>query len=219
MQASKWQKIQVLMNGEEMSALLDHLGNFGIYLTGIVTLVGEGSLSKSQFLEVYKEYIDAIKQGLLPDEKKYHAVFSAVFSLSSELLYAVPLENNKQLIRVARPVIQLQPHSMGYSIYDQKFRPMVFGLESILWGIQFSYPLLFLDNRTKEILHVDEGELFPNTHLFHTIQRWIRHHTIPTPFLAGNLKVNVPMRLGKQCLSSINRHPHLHLKNLKVSIP
>lgn len=216
MQASKWLQIQALIDAEEMRALFDHLGDFAIYLAGSLTTRDAGSLSKSQFLTVYEKYAAALKNGQIPDAGEFRAVFSAVFSLSPQLLYAIPVENGKQLIRVSRPVVQLQAHSMDYTIYDEKFRPMVFGLDSILWGLQFSYPQLYLDPATKEVLQVNESDFFPNTRLFRDLQKWIRHQTIPTPFLVGSKQINVPMRLGKQCKEWINRHPQLLSKNIKV---
>lgn len=216
MQVSKWLQVQALLDAEEMRALFEELGDFGIYLAGMLTSAGEGIVSKQQFLQVYGAYSDALKNGQLPDEALYRSLFSSVFSVSSELLYVVPMAGRKQLIRLSRPVIQLQGHSMGYSVHDGKFRPMVFGLDSILWGVQFSYPQLFQEERTKEVMQVNESDFFPNTRLFHSLQKWVRHNTLPTPFLVGESKINVPMRLGKKCMPWINNHPQLVLKNLKV---
>lgn len=216
MQVSKWLQVQVLLDAEEMGDLLDELGDFGIYLAGTLTRVGEGMISKADFLQAYSVYSEALKKGQIPEESFYRPLFSSVFSASPELLYVVPIAEEKQLIRLVRPVIQLQSHSIGYSVHDGKFRPMVFGLDTILWGLQFSYPQLYLEVRTKEVMQVTESDFFPNTRLFHALQKWIRRHTIPTPFLVGESKINVPMRLGKKCLPWINNHPQLVLKNLKV---
>ena len=105
---------------------------------------------------------------------------------------------------------------MDYSEHDGKFRPMVFGLDSVTWGLQFSYPQLFMDGRTKEAFAVVESEEFPNTALFHQLQRWMRQNTLPTPFLVDGKRVNSPIRLGKACLPWINRHPQLAPKHLQV---
>lgn len=216
MEASKWLKLQVLVENLEMSSLFDALGHFEIYLTGIITKFGEGQIAKPEFLNNYRYYIESLKNGEIPDESVYKPYFSAIFTVSSDILFSLPMPEGRQLIRASKPVIQLQAHSMDYSVHDGKFRPMVFGLDSILWGIQFSYPQLYLDPKTKEVHQVADNEMFPNTRLFRALQRWVRQETIPTPFQVGQEKVNVPMRLGKQCLGWINRHPQLVHKKLQV---
>lgn len=216
MQATKWLKVQLLAEASEIEALFTSLGDFDIFISGSVTAKGEGKISHEQFIKTYTHYIQELQKGKIPAERDYRLFFSTIFTKDPEALFVVPLGSCKQLLRVSKPVVQLQPHSLDYSMHDKKFRPMVFGLESVLWGIQFSYPQLFQDPVTKEPLNVDESDLFPNTELFKSLQRWIRHNTIPTPFLVEGKKINVPMRLGKRCLSWINFHPQLSLKNIKV---
>jgi|LakMenEpi03Aug12_release.lakeMendotaPanAssembly.Ray.scaffolds.fasta_scaffold10374_15 hypothetical protein len=216
MQASKWLKVQALLDEEEMAQLFGAMGNFVIYLTGSVLHVHESVVSKDKFLQIYKDYVTKLKEGQVPEPEAYVPFFSSVLTSSSNLLYAIPFSEGRQLVRVSRPVIQMQAHSMDYTAYDGKFRPMSYGVESIAWGIQFSYPQLFLNESTKEIMQVKESDDFPNTKMFHHLQKWIRYHTLPTPFIVENKKINAPVRIGKQCLSWINRHPHLILKNIKV---
>jgi len=219
MQATKWLKVQLLIDEGEMQNLLTAMGEFDIYISGAVTHKGEGHLTKAQFLKIYKKYVASLQEGKLPAESDYRQIFSAVFTQDPEALFSIPVGSDRQLMRIAKPVIQLQPHSLGYSQHDNKFRAMVFGTESILWGLQFSYPQLYQDPKTKEALSVDESPQFPNTSLFKNLQRWIRHHTIPTPFLVEGHKINVPMRLGNRCLSWINTHPQLKKHQIQVFVP
>jgi len=216
LQASKWLKRQLLIDTEEMASLFQSLGEFEIYQIGCVNKVGEGRISHEEFLEHYRHYVDALKAGELPDDADYRGYFSSVLTLSPDCLYAVPIGTDQQLIRIAKPVIQLQTHLLGFSPVDGKFRPMVMGNDSILWGIQFSYPQLCLNNTTQEIEKVNDHDDFFNTVLFKRFQSWVRRHTIPTPFKVGEEIVNVPVRLGKECLSWINRHPQLMKKCLLV---
>lgn len=212
MQASKWLEIQVLMSAEEMEALFTHLqsalGLLRIYLTGIVTSAGRGEVDLQDFLETHRFYISALKESKVPEESKYRTLFSSVLSLSPEMLTILNVGQDRQLLRLVRPVVQMQAHSMGYSEQDGKFYSMVFGPDSIAWGIQFSYPQIFLDPDTKEVMKVVESPEFPNTALFRQIQRWVRYNTIPTPMQTPGGSVNLPVRLGKACLSWINHHPH-----------
>ena len=215
-QASKWLKVQILVDAAEMESLFTALGDFSIYICGSVVPKGSGEISQKTFLKVFEKYITAIKKGEIPPENIYRQMFSAVLNRDPEALFAVSVGSDRQLWRVSKPVIQLQPHSMDYSPYDGKFRAMVYGRDSILWGVQVSYPQLFLNAETKEAENVDESEKFPNTLLFKHLQRWVRNHTLPTPFLVEGRRINVPIRLGKKCLAWINHHPQLAPKNIQV---
>lgn len=215
MQASKWLQSQVLLSSDEMTALFAALGNFDIFQTSSVLKQDEGRVSHKVFLKCYKAYVDALQQGKTPEESSYK-LFSAVFTADPDSLYAALVGDDKQLIRVCRPVIQLQAHRMDYSSADGKFRSMTFGTDSIFWGIQFSYPQLFQDKQSLQIKQATNAE-FINAGLFQKLQRWVRHHTAPTPFIVNGVKVNVPMRLGKECFAWINQHPQLNQRGLIVS--
>ncbi len=59
---------------------------------------------------------------------------------------------------------------------------MVLSRKSVTWGLQFSYPQLYQDPRTRQIFKVTDTPEFPNTALFSKLQKWIRSETLPTPF-------------------------------------
>lgn len=216
MQASKWLDVQALLDVDEMAKLLDHLGSPLLFLTGCVCKKGETEVSKIAFLEAYGRYIDFLKKGILPEESEFRQLFSVVLTVTPDVLFSIPIEGEREILRVFKPTVQMQFHRLGYSGADGKFRPMAFGPNSIFWGVQFSYPQLYQDLKTDQPFVVDESERFPNTSLFRSIQRWMRQHTIPTPFIVDQKRSNVPMRLGKQCLSWINNHPQF--KNLGVTV-
>lgn len=218
LQASKWLSYPVLIDADEMEALFKELRDFEIYLVSGVSKRGEEKISREAFLELYRTYIDALKEGKLPPEGHYRTVFSSVFTTTSDALFAVHVETDQQLVKIAKPVIQLQVHRISYSLVDGKFRSMVWGPDSITWGIQFSYPQIYQDAVTKQVVQIGETDQFPNTALFRRLQRWGRHHTIATPFLVNGQRINVPVRIGKQCLPWINRHPQLIEKHLAVVV-
>ncbi|CUI17744.1 conserved hypothetical protein [Candidatus Protochlamydia naegleriophila] len=215
LQASKWLKCPVLLDIDEMEDLFRALGDFWIFSVSGVLPSAEGEMTQAAFLTEYGRYIEALKRGEFPDEQRARPYFSTVFTTSTDALYEVVLPNQQKLIRVERPVIQLQSHRFDYSPVDGKFRSMVLGQNSIQWGIQFSYPQLFQDAAC-QVKQVRESEEFPNTVLFKRMQKWVRDHTTATPFLVENNRVNVPIRLGKTCFGWINQHPQLQAKGLVV---
>jgi len=216
LQASKWLQQQMLLSDTELELLFDELGSFRIYNVGAISPLDTLEIKKSDFLQWYSDYITTIKNGSTPNITSYRKLFSAVITVSADSLFALKISDNEYLVKVAQPVIQIQSHAMHFSKHDQKFRPMVFGPDSITWGLQFSYPQIYLDSTTKAIHKVDDKDSCPNTQLFRKIQRWQRKHTIPTPFLVENDKVNIPMRLGKDCSGWIN--DHLQLKGLGLKV-
>ncbi len=217
---SKAIKIPVLMDSQEMEALFQTMesscGAIGIYSVQGVCKKGEGVISKESFFKAYVEYIEYLKRGEIPPEKEFRPLFSSILSTTHTILYAMPVGPEEQLIKSTRPVLQLQMNHIHYSKEDDEFRPMAFGSEGISWGIQFSYPQLFQDPKSQEICPVRESPEFPNTSLFKTLQRWIRHHTIPTPFIVNGKKRHVPIRIGKQCLHWIHFHPQLKQRDITV---
>ena len=215
LQASKWLKCPVLLDVSEMDALLSYLGDFRILAVGGIVPVGEGEIDRSSFLESYGAYVEDLKQGKVPDDLKSRLAFSSAWTIDLDAAYAVKVGEGSQIIKIEEPVIQLQPHRFDYSLTDGNFRSMVFGSDTIVWGIQFSYPQLFADKDLK-VMQVRETSEFPNTALFKRLQRWVREHTRVTPFLIEGKRKNIPIRLGKRCFEWINRHPQFSLKNLKV---
>lgn len=214
--ASKWLSSALLIDGDEMRSLFDHLGNFYMFAVGRVVKENEACINHETFLNVYTRYIEILKTGQIPDEATYRPFFASVLTTSLDHLYALPVGKESQLIRIAKPVVQMQVHCLDYSKADQKFHPMVFGKDSVLWGVQFSYPQLFEDPQTYAVHKVADTPQFPNTKLFRSLQKWVREETVPTPFIVEEKVINVPMRLGKKCFSWINQHPQFAKKGLRV---
>ena len=212
-QASKWQQIQFLVDVSELGSLFHEMGTFFLYQLGGVLKPGEGLVSREQFLSVYADYIDHLKKGKLPEKSP---ILTSAFTVDPNALYFADVAHGKQIVRICRPVIQSQEHLFDYSRDDQKFRSMVYGLESVTWGLQFSYPQLFSDPATHAIQNVLRDEGFPNTELFRKLQKWVRQNTQPTPFVIEGKKTNTPIRLGKRCFEWINRHPGLKPKGITV---
>lgn len=214
--ASKWLSVATLIDINEMRSLFDYLGNFHLYSIGTVIGRDKSVLPHSTFLSCYEDYIHTIKKGQIPEDSFYRPFFASAMTVSNDHVYSLHVSSDSQIIRVSKPVIQMQAHNLDYSMADGKFHPMVFGKDSILWGIQFSYPQLYEDPDTHEVHKVIDSPQFPNTNLFRSLQKWIRENTVPTPFIVNDQVVNVPMRLGKQCFSWINQHPQFAKKGLKV---
>jgi hypothetical protein len=216
LQVSKQLKFQVLLDISEMKTLFENLGAFYLCAVAEPTSLDKALIPQQEFLEQYAAYIDGLKRGKLVDEKPLRRFFSSAWTTDLGAVYAMLLPSDKCLVKPIKPLIQLQGHHFFYSHLDHLFHPMVFSRESVSWGIQFSYPQLCQHPRTSDILKVGMGEDFPNTPLFQKLSKWLRDHTLPTPFVMDGKRVNAPIRIGKQCLSWIGKHPQLIQKGIEI---
>lgn len=216
LQVSKWLTCPMLIDDLEMEKLFLALGTFDIYLISGILAAGSEHLSHAEFLNCYRHYTTQLKSGSLSQDPRIGPYFSSIFTCTKDALYAVPVIGGRQLIKVDKPVVQLQAHRFSYGV-DKKFRSMVLGPDSISWGIQFSFPQLY-QNEKMEVVTIRESDEFPNFKLFKTLQKWVRDNTAPTPFLVDGEKVNVPIRLGKSCFAWINHHPQLLKHNIQVNV-
>lgn len=198
---ARWVQIPVLLDPSEMTELFDALGEF--LIVNVSSVSTEGEISRQAFLNIYAEAIASLRAGQVPASPW----FSSCLTTTWEAIEVRELPDGRAIRRAAAPVIQLQPHTFTHSDDDGKFRSMVRGAGAIWWGLQFSYPGLYEDPKTREIVKVDAS--FPNSPIFRTLQRWVRHHTRPTPFLVDGELVNVPIRTGKRVFEWIDEHPQL----------
>jgi hypothetical protein len=218
-QASKWLDAQLLISPAEMSRLLEATSDLSLFITSAPTDLDSGQVSHADFLGVYTCYVEALKSGVVPKDPYTRAIFSISAALSdsaSACFYRIPIGENRQLFKLRRPAIQFQPHSFSVSTADGKVRPMIQGSNTISWGIQISYPQYFQDPITTEIYRIDDSPAFPNSEPFKRIQKWIRHHTLPTPLIVNGIKQNSSIRIGGDLFSWINQHPDLIRQGLQI---
>lgn len=216
LRVSKWLKFQVLLDEEEMQEWLQALMPLEIFLVSRPIHKEGASLSVDLFCKKYTQYIQMLKEGQVPSVSEFRDVFSAIFTATSSILYAHLVGEERFLIKSIKPVIQLQPHHFFLSDVDGKYHSMVLSDESISWGLQLSYPQIFQDPKESHFCKVTSSEAFPNTALFTRLTHWLRRHTLPTPFLYQGVKTNVPIRIGKKCLSWIAKHPQLIKRKIEV---
>lgn len=203
-QGSKYLKYQVLCDATELAQLFALLNPFWLYpLTGVV----DGSpIDPDHFVREYGLWIEALKQGRVPSDAELRRILAAALTAEIDALWKQEVPGNRYLIKMAKPVIQIQAHFFTYSPLDAVFRPMTLGSNSIFWGLQFSFPQIYQDPKTMEFHEVDES---PNVELFQKVKQWVRDTTRATPFIVDGKRTNVPIRLGKSCFSWIYNHPQL----------
>lgn len=220
LQVSKWLHIQVLLSSAEMHRLLEQieekLKKIYFVAAGQIGTVQQLMIDRTLFEKRYHAYTDALAQGELPDPKLLNAQFSLALSLSLDNFYAIEVASGGLLAKAIKPVVQMQSHFMGFSVVDMRLRPMVRSNESIPWGVQISYPLIYQDPKTSQVHQALREESFTSRLIFQEIQKWMRIHTRATPFIYKDKRMNVPMRLGHDCFHWVNNHPMLQYHGLIV---
>jgi hypothetical protein len=203
-QGSKYLKYHVLCDMEELKTLFEALDPFWIFpLTG----AGSGTgIEKESFLKEYGSWIEKLKRGHLPEGADLKKLLACAFTTELEALWKQEVPGERFIIKIAKPVVLVQAHFFTYSSIDGVFRPMTMGEKSIFWGLEFSFPQIYQDPKTMELLEVDKSE---NWAFFQKIKHWVRNSTKATPFTVEGKKINVPIRLGKNCFSWIHQHPQL----------
>lgn len=173
-----------------------------LFDTQKVLLCNEGLHPLTDLIDSYYEYITA----LLRNEAYSSPLFSYALSETDTIFASLALSDNRQLIRTLKPPIQLQPHSFYYSAESQNFYSMVFGEQSLSFGVQISYPLLYQDPESGEAIEIQKAASFPNFALFQKIRFYIRHNTVPLSLAVEGKKMNLPIRVGKKALSLSARY-------------
>lgn len=216
LQASKWLSHRALVDSSELENLLEALTPFSIYNVSELVELDKVEISHEDFLVKYVDYITSLKAGLIPDETPLKPYFSAAFSASPEALYAMEAKEGKYIVKALAPVVQLSLHHFVYSPEQRRFHSMVHAKNAITWGLQFSYPQIYSNSKTHDVVEIFKDTTFPNTNLFKTLAKWMRAHTTPTPFIIDGKPLNATFRLGKKSQQWIVNHPQLNQIQLKL---
>jgi hypothetical protein len=218
--ASKWLHIDFLVTHHEIERLLLFLqkehGSLFLFSTLGVQKKGQNQIAIHDFLQAWKEYIEALQKSSPIQETAFRFFFTGCITKSEEAVSFIPIGEDRESIMPHTPCLQMQPHRFSYSKLDGKFRSMVLGKNSLSWGIRISYPQLYQIPNTRTVEDALDESRFPNAALFSSVRSWIRHNTLPTPIIIHDKRVNIPIRIGKECLPWINNHPELG--ELKVAL-
>lgn len=218
MSMAQWTPLRALLDIDEMHQLCQELPPFSLYQAGQVLPIGEGILTIERFLSAYAEYIAVLKLGKLPPYKQLRHALCAFWSAEEDSIAVQAVSKTEQILSPALPLIQMQPHAFCYSAFDNSFRSMVFGGASMPWGLQWSHPQVYQHPTTQAIYKVAAEPKKPNTILFRTIQRWMRHKTQTLQVIAQGKRVCLPIRVGPKCLTWISQHPQFSKWNIQLQL-
>ena len=213
LQASKWLTFRVLLGIEELSGLIDALPPFFIYNSSKLTPFSETLIEAQAFKEGYCHYLKSLEKG---DFIRAPSCFSTIWTTLESSVYAFEVKKGQFIIKPTLPPVQLSHHQFSFSHNNQTFHSMLHSLESIPWGLQFSYPQIFSNSLGGEVVEVLKNQGMPNTALFLALSKWMRKETRPTPFLYEGKRLNAIFRIGKNSLKWAEKH--LNMAPLRIKI-
>lgn len=213
---SKWITFDLLVDPFEIKNLLDTLSP--VHLISLQNAQPETPflMTQDQFLEVYSYYISQLQSQKTPSLESFKKAFYLMISSSFDKIFIRKLENGKEFLVTAKPLIEVKPISLVFSQVDQSLRAAPYHPDGILWGLRFSFPQLMQNPSTLETEDIRKDNSLEAA-LFVKLRRWVREYTLATPFIIDSKKINLPVRLGKNCLSWINFHPDLKKFNIQVA--
>ncbi len=211
MQASKWIKIGVLADAEELKKLFCN-SSANLFPFGKLVDAPHVPVTSEQFLEEYGLWMAALQRGELPTDASLKRLPLA-WTLEEGAMSFRMVASGRFLVSLERPVVQIQAHFFRYSPLDGSIRSMVLSQDAIFWGLQFSYPQIYQEPETMNIVSTRD---FPNMSLFQKVRSWVRDATLPTPFQISSRSFSSPIRIGKRAMSWIQNHPQLATSALTI---
>ncbi len=213
---SRWISIDLLIDKQEMGDFLEQFHPF-LLTTQPTSESPSFILQTTEFLKTYTHYIDCLKNGSLPLLQDFKKKFYLFITSSLEEVYQKPLASDKKSLVFNAPLIEVKPICLSVSTVDDSVRVMPLNPKGILWGLRFSFPQMIQKANSCDIKQIDSKE-YPTGELFKNFRKWVRSQTLATPFIFNSKKMNLPIRLGRECFSWINKHPQLKIFNLAVSV-
>jgi len=204
--ASKWQKLQVFLSKEELENLFSALEGIRIFPLGKILSLDALEVPIDNYIGLYQMGLEDLSKGKEPS-----SLFATAWTSDSQDLLQVKTKDGRALWQIKRPVIQVNPHFFRYSHVDQTFRPNVYSVDRIFWGLQFAFPGIFQDEN-KQLFETKE---FVNFAHFTKFRKWIRDNTFATPFIIEGKRVVSPMRIGRKMIGTL-KHPHLVREKIEM---
>lgn len=214
---SKWISIDFLIDPSEMKNLFESLNPFVLISPFYEEPNSPHVLTSKTFLEAYSQFIMHSQNGENPN---YHELKEFLFVMmmpSIEGVFLKPITSQKNALIFQAPYLEIKPIALSLSQVDHSLRVVPMQKSLVWWGLRCSYPQIVQDSKTLQMTTISQSE-HPLGQLFKKFRIWIRENTRATPFVTDIKKVTHPIRLGKDCLSWIQKHPLLKTTHLRIGL-
>ena len=209
-EAAKWLKWPVLADEKEFGELFRRLAPCDLVpLTGVVE--PDRLLMPSDcFLAEAKRWIERLQQHQAPTMEDLRTVLACALTNDRDAIWLHEVKPERYLVKSKNRSCRSKPIFFPIRSKTKPFirwcsaKRVSSGASSFPIPKFFSIPIGNTEKSTRRF----------RTQFFSEIRQWTRDVTRPASFLVDGKKVNVPMRIGKNCLSWIASHPQLKQHNL-----
>ncbi|MCF7852942.1 MAG: hypothetical protein K9M07_06855 [Simkaniaceae bacterium] len=208
LQASRFISHYALLDPKTMRALLHELG-CSVYNVSKVLSEQECKDYGPFFLERYTDYINALFKADF-DPKLFRKDLTCALTLDMEAVVIQTLPGQRYLAKPQYPIVQLGIYQ--FIIGDNgRILHHVLGKESICFGLEWSYPQLYRDPKTKQNLNALKEA--PNHVLWKKITTWMRKETHLLKIKRGDETIPTQLRLDPLLNDQLYRMggPHICL--------
>ncbi|MCH9631569.1 MAG: hypothetical protein S4CHLAM37_15930 [Chlamydiia bacterium] len=216
LRASKHQRVQVLLDVEELEALFNVLEDFYVVESAKVKVSSEQIISKEEYLERYTLYMNHLKQSDSTPDNSILSSLSVCLSKVLDPFYMVELGDGKSLIKQKAPAVLVQPFSFHYDRESASIFTSVHTQDRIFWGLEFNFPQMYQNPKTLDTIEILKDKQNPNTQLFKKLQSFLRKNSKPTHLELSRESKAFPFKLSQSCLSWVNNYPKLKQFGIQI---
>jgi hypothetical protein len=209
-QASKWLKYFVLCSGSELCKLMQKFDPLWIY--PLAGFSGGRLVAPSLYVDELERWPKEIIQSKGPDSARLRTFFPAALVDDPSALWLQEVSQG-HLVKIRKPVLQMQIHHFIYSHLTHAIYPMAMGQQAIFWGLLLTYPQVY---QVKGAIYESFQDPRSRTRAWLTdLRAWMRRETVLAPLVVPTQgPLCHTLRLGKECLGWIHKHPGL--KELQI---
>jgi hypothetical protein len=194
------------MNIEEWAHFFHDFPQLHLFRVASVVAKGKEEMEISEFLSIMTKFITEIESRSDIDIDPYRIPFSCALSPTISDFSVMHLPGERVLVKPREPVIQLRPLSLSMSP-EGALQTKSWGKDNIFWGIQLSYPQIFQDPQTKEIVQALADH--PNGKLFKEILKWFRLHTKPVSLAKRGKSLAFSLKVGAKSVYLLAKHEQI----------
>lgn len=218
-EVSRQQKIGFLYDTQDLKELLELFKD--IYC---IDLTRPGK--PSDLIIAFSELLPSLENNVASLKKNQSVSLSSTdqrllnssLSSTTDAIAELKLADGRSLLRPTLPLIQINPLRLYYSQELASIKSQVYGSDTIAWGIQLSYPQLFKDQGSGDVIStLTPDSPLPNTALFKALQKWMRRNTKICTFKSGDMTISSNVRITPRALEWASSHPQLKEHNLHLA--
>lgn len=212
--ASKWIAFQMLLTRNELEDLFNEISAQVFCCIAKVDEEKNLLYHKESYLSLYTSYLEALKSQNKFLIKQLLISLNVALAYDESSLYKVLAPNNKCLIKIKKPCIQVKPFNFVYHFGLEKFLTNIKSEEAIYFGLEFSFPQIFQDPQSQEIQSLFKNNLSLSETYFNKIRLFVREKTKPAKFLISDKRKVATFRIGKTCAGFVEELSFLKEKQL-----